>query len=95
MTQQALFKLAANPEPLTDRQTVALAFLQAAGSPGLNGYQLGQLMHGHADCRFCKSAGRELLGALKKKGHARQTKGGIFIALELPAEPTTDQDIPF
>lgn len=97
MTQQPLFK-PPTPEPqkLTDRQAAALTFLQDAGSQGLHGRDLGRLIHGHPEgCRFCQSAGMELLGALKKKGHARETKGKVFVAIQLPSEPITDQDIPF
>jgi hypothetical protein len=94
--QQTLFKVPAQPQEPSEKQAIALTYLQNAGAEGLDGQRLGRLMHQHDGCRFCKSAGLDLLRALKKKGHARQTRGGIFVALDLPSQqPTTDQDIPY
>lgn len=93
-TQLALVDVAAAPRPLTDRQTQALEHLQAAGRDGLTGVQLGRLMG--AAPLYTHSTGLELARALKKKGHARQTTGGVYIALQLapPPAPSPD-DIPF
>ena len=89
MTQQPLFKLHAQPQLLTNRQAVGLSFLRDAGHDGLRPQELGELMFGQPS-RYAKSTGLDLLKALKKKGHARQTRGGIYIALELAPEPLGD-----
>lgn len=95
--QLSLVKVApkpSEPKPLTDRQAEALTHLQAAGRDGLTGAKLGRLMG--AAPLYCHSTGLELLRALKKKHHARQTTGGIYIALELPRQPSPlDGPIPF
>jgi hypothetical protein len=94
VNQLGLFPVPAVPQPLTDRQEMALSFLKEAGRDGLTGEELGRLVLGGPN-RYAKSTGLELLKALKKKGHARETKGKVFVALDLPEQHTTDQDIPY
>lgn len=74
------------PGPLTDKQARALEIVKAAGTEGVTGAQLGFRYHGHAThpCDFCQTTGLSYLRALKKKHHVRQTKGGVFIAIDLP-----------
>lgn len=81
------------PRPLTNLQAEALQHLQAAGRDGLSPLALGKLM-GSAPL-YQHSSGIGLLKALKKKGHARLTRGGIYVALELPPVRAFHDEIPF
>lgn len=65
---------------LTPRQTEALAFLRSCGTDGCTGYELGVAMGVRPD--YAKSNGLQWLRALKRKGMARQLKGGIWRAVD-------------
>lgn len=86
------------PLPLTPNQQDALEHLQRAGADGLTGTALGQVIHRHErPCLHCHQTGLSLLQALKKKHHARQTRGGIYIALQIDPTSSADTfgDIPY
>ena len=89
--QRPLFALP--PATLTDRQAQALEHLQNAGADGLTGADLGRLMG--SGPHYAKTVGLELLRVLKKKGHARSRRAGVWVAVRLPVEATADQEIPY
>jgi hypothetical protein len=66
---------------LTDRQTVALAAITAAGYDGLHTDELGAHVHAsqgkHAadeTCEWCPTVGSELGRRLRELGHAQQRR---------------------
>jgi len=71
------------PEPLTERQTEALDHLKTAGREGLTSDQLGELIG--APPLHRRSTGHNLLRTLKKKRHATERRGGVFVAVDAPA----------
>lgn len=93
--QQALFD--SRPQlKLTPRQAAVLARLQAAGAGGLDADMAGAVAHELRDsewahsrderCRFCGSAGLEVLRALAAKGLARYqrrqgSRPGMWLAV--------------
>ncbi|HEX4521061.1 MAG TPA: hypothetical protein VH063_15880 [Gaiellaceae bacterium] len=73
---------AAIPRSLTDHQAEAFEHVREAGHDGIRADELGRLI-GSAPLH-CRQNGLSLLQALKKKGWVRQTKGGVYVAIELP-----------
>lgn len=70
------------PDPLTNRQAEALDHLKTAGPDGLTSDQLGELIG--APPLHRRSTGHNLLRALKKKRHATERRGGVFVAVDAP-----------
>lgn len=65
---------------LTGRQQAALACVKAAGLDGVTAYDVGKAL-GAPDA-FARSTGRDLLKALKRAGHVRQRRGGVWQAVD-------------
>lgn len=94
-----LFDIPAEPQ-LTDRQTRALTIIQEAGPDGMLPAELGALLHGHARCDWCKSAGLEVLRRLRTFGLVRQRRlAGRMVWVAVGVQASTpagmSEDIPF
>lgn len=90
------------PKPLTDLQQEALDFVKTAGHEGVSADELGAEICARRSkhdagsrCRWCASNGKDMLTTLRAKGHVKSRRGAGWYALELPPEPTNDQDIPY
>jgi hypothetical protein len=78
--------------PLTPRQQAVLDALQRAGQDGLLPAEAGAIVHmaqgRHGPglgCRWCPTAGLEILRALRKRGLARQRgRPRVWVAVGVP-----------
>jgi hypothetical protein len=94
------------PRPLSPRQQAVLDKLHAAGIDGLTPAEAGAYVHWtqgrHAyshTCQWCAHAGNEVLGALRKRGFARQRgRPRVWVAVGVRDDtmpPGMTTEIPF
>lgn len=82
-------------KPLTDRQQFILDFVRHGGQAGVHADEAGAAWCAHRGkhsddtrCEYDGISGREVLRALRRRGHVKSRRDGTWYALEGVVEPT-------